>query len=133
MDHWGMRGRTYMTHPSSWAVCAALTGVSYDAFARRLTVSPRLPAGWSTYRVPAFLPDVWLVLESTSMATNSHAEEPETLTLRVAKHFGEPMLVDTLRLYKASGAYEDIDLKQSLELREGNEFAIPFAAAEQHE
>jgi uncharacterized protein (DUF608 family) len=130
MDHFSSKGHTYMTHPSSWAVCAALTGVSYDAFARRLTVSPRLHEGWSTYRVPAFLPDVWLVLDSTSMTANTHAGKPENLTLRVAKHFGEPKVVDTLRLYQASGSYEDIDLKQSLELREGNEFSVPIGAAE---
>jgi hypothetical protein len=64
MDHWGMRGRTYMTHPVFWfwwdrdhldtlghvymthpvlwALFPALTGVSYHAFTETLTISPRI-------------------------------------------------------------------------------------------
>jgi hypothetical protein len=40
-DHYGRQGHIYMTHPALWGVFNALTGVAYNAFARRLTVSPR--------------------------------------------------------------------------------------------
>lgn len=137
MDHWGMRGHTYMTHPllwiwdkdhhgteghvymthpSMWSVFAAITGVTYDAFDERLTFSPRMPPGRSEFRVPAFLPGFWLNIE--------YSEETGEAGFTVAKHFGTPLRVKVVHWHEPDGRGAEVGLDPPVVLEEGVRFVV---------
>lgn len=137
MDHWGMRGRRYMTHPllwiwdkdhhgteghiymthpAMWSVFAALTGVSYDGFRERLTFSPRLLPGECEYRIPAFLPRFWLNVE--------FSETTGEAVFSVVKHFGEPPGLKTVRWTEPDGTGRDVSLEPSIRLETGTRFVL---------
>lgn len=137
MDHWGMRGRTYMTHPllwiwdkdhhgteghiymthpSMWSVFAALTGVTYDAFGERLTFSPRLLPGQKEFRLPAFLPGFWLNIE--------YSDTSGEAVFTVAKHFGAPPGAKAVCWQEPDGTGKDILLEPPVVLEEGARFVV---------
>ncbi|MFW5771011.1 MAG: GH116 family glycosyl-hydrolase [Spirochaetota bacterium] len=137
MDHWGMRGRkymthpvlwlwdkdhhgeqghVYMTHPVMWSVFAALTGVTYNAFSRSLTLSPRPIPGEDTFRIPVFLPGFWLMVE--------YNEEKGMADFHVLKSFGEPMVVEYIQYQQPDGSSRDIRLSEPVTLRTNERFLV---------
>ena len=137
MDHWGMRGRTYMTHPllwvwdkdhhgteghiymthpAMWSVFTALTGVTYDAFAERLSISPRLLPGHQELRIPVFLPGFWLNIE--------YREATGEATFSVVKHFGTPHSVKSVHWQNPDGTGTDIAFDPPLVLERGARFVV---------
>lgn len=137
MDHWGMRGRTYMTHPllwiwdndhhgteghvymthpAMWSAFAALTGVTYDAFGEQLTFSPRPLPGQEEFRIPAFLPGFWLDIE--------YSDTSGEAAFTVAKHFGTPVGAKTVRWQQPDGTGADISLEPPVVLEEGARFVV---------
>ncbi|MFP4484470.1 MAG: GH116 family glycosyl-hydrolase [Spirochaetaceae bacterium] len=143
-DHYGRQGHIYMTHPALWGVFNALTGVTYNAFARRLTVSPRpLPdvrATWAggtrvgrgmqntpgfrdgggqpqprRFSVPVFLPHFWLQVE---------AGGPVGIRFTVLKSFGEPKTVETVKYIDPDGTGRDAHFDRAVVLRTGTSFEV---------
>lgn len=137
MDHWGMRGRkymthpvlwlwdkdhhgeqghVYMTHPVMWSVFAALTGVTYNAFTRSLTVSPRPIPGQDEFMIPVFLPGAWLMVE--------YHEETGRVDFHVLKSFGEPLVVERVQHQQPDGSSRDIPLAEPVTLEGGTRFSV---------
>jgi len=137
MDHWGMRGRKYMTHPIlwlwdgdhhgeqghvymthtvMWSVFTALTGVTYNAFTKTITFSPRPIPGHKSFRVPVFLPGFWLKVE--------HDPDGRRADFTVLNSFGEPARVERVRILQADGTGKDRVLTPPVALRGDARFSI---------
>jgi uncharacterized protein (DUF608 family) len=140
MDHWGMRGRfymthpilwlgwdrdhlsnrghVYMTHPVIWSVLHALTGVSYHAYNETLTVSPRSIPDSDGFRIPVFLPLFWLLVELNGEKSELHCT--------VIRHFGLPPLLRRVLYLEPDGRARELPLVQPVRLEQGKSFACPL-------
>ncbi len=121
-DHYGYTGHTYMTHPSTWSVFTALTGVTFNAFERVLTVDPRPLPEQSEFRVPVFLPAFWLMLE--------YQERPARVTFTTLKHFGTPRTLETVKQRRADGSATDYPLERPVVLTTGTTFTVDISAVD---
>jgi uncharacterized protein (DUF608 family) len=110
-DHLGTRGHVYMTHPVLWSVFNALTGVSYHAFTETLTVAPRPLPDQEEFRIPVFLPRFWLMVE--------YEESSGRISLRVLKRFGEVSAVRRLLYLEPDGSIRELAIGGPKQLEEG--------------
>ncbi len=140
MDHWGMRGRKYithpvfwlwwdrdhldtlghiyMTHPVLWSVFNVLTGVAYHAYNETLYVSPRPIPEEHTFRIPVFLPRFWLMV--------GYDRSQHKVSFRVLRHFGTPARVQHVLYQEPDGTSHELPFSGPILLEHSVRFTCPL-------
>ncbi|MBY0276971.1 hypothetical protein K2Z84_16655 [Candidatus Binatia bacterium] len=114
----GLRGSDesiYMTHPAWWSILQAITGAALDVPRRTLHIGPRTCREMPRLRCPIFFPGAWAVL--TYDPDKLHAE------IEVLRHFGTPVMVDTVAAHAPSGSTRVLAIGRTL-LAAGTRIAV---------
>jgi len=116
MDHWGMEGHIYMTHPGLWSVLHALSGVAYDSFEQTLSISPRKVGKEKSLELPAFFPDFWLWIE--------YSFQDQKLKIKVLKVHKKGLKIGNVKESKPNGESQVHNLPDPMEIKENEKITL---------
>ncbi|MGV9197313.1 MAG: GH116 family glycosyl-hydrolase [Promethearchaeia archaeon] len=116
LDHWGMDNHVYMAHPILWAVLHALTGIAYNAFEEKLTISPQFIPNRDNYKIPVFFPNFWILVK--------YSRKMDKIQFEILKNFKPYLKIKKVVRQHPNGEEDVYNLDKLIKIKKGITFSV---------